>query len=39
MNIFLDAYFWFRGIGCDHDTAKRFAKKETLLYDIHITYL
>lgn len=28
MNEFLDAYMWFRGIGCKHEIASKLAKKE-----------
>jgi len=28
MNIYLDSYFWFRGIGCTHNEASVLATKE-----------
>lgn len=28
MNEYLDAYMWFRGIGCNHITATDLANKE-----------
>jgi len=31
MDIYIDSYFWYRGIGCDHSTAVRLAKRESLL--------
>jgi len=31
MNEYLDSYFWFRGIGCNHKIAKKLALKERYL--------
>ena len=31
MNNYLDAYMWFRGIGCKHEKAGVLAKKEVIL--------
>ena len=30
MNEYLDAYLWFRGIGCKHEKAGLLAKREML---------
>jgi len=36
MNIFLDAYFWFRGIGCNNEEALKLATKEVKKYENNI---